>query len=231
MLRSPVVSSIQIGKPLSYGSADAVDPHDRAWTTGFFKTPIEGPVFAGTTNLEGDGQADLENHGGVDKAVLAYSADHYPKWRRELGMPDMPHGAFGENLTIAGLSEEAVCIGDIFGIGTARFEVSQPRQPCWKLARRWRMHELLDMVIRNGRSGWYFRVVEPGLIGKQMPVTLLDRPNPEWSIARANEILYRHQTDLALARQLAAVPRLAESWSEELRERADRLAHSPPGGR
>src|ERR1700674_2744511 len=108
MLRSPEVSSIQIGKPASYGSEDALDPHDKAWTTGFFKTPVEGPVFAGTTNLEGDGQADLENHGGVDKAVLAYSADHYPKWRRELGMPGMSHGAFGENLTIAGLSEKSV---------------------------------------------------------------------------------------------------------------------------
>jgi MOSC domain-containing protein YiiM len=231
MFRSAVLSSIQIGKPANYGSEDPIDPHDKSWTTGFFKIPVEGPVFAGTTNLHGDGQADLENHGGVDKAVLAYSADHYPKWRRELGMPDMPYGAFGENLTIAGLSEESVHIGDIFGIGSARFEVSQPRQPCWKLARRWRMHELLGMVIRNGRSGWYLRVLEPGRIEKQMPVTLLGRPNPEWSIARANQILHHHKKDLALTRQLAGVPRLADSWLEELRERAERLAHSMPVGR
>src|ERR1700685_2866964 len=138
MLRSPVLSSIQIGKPASYGYADAVDSHDKLWTTGFFKTPVEGPVFAGMTNLDGDGQADLVNHGGVDKAVLAYSADHYPNWRRAVGMADMPHGAFDENLAIAGLGEESVCIGDVFGIGAVRFEVSQPRQPCWKLARRWR---------------------------------------------------------------------------------------------
>jgi MOSC domain-containing protein YiiM len=229
-LRS-VLSSIQIGKPASYGSRDAIDPHDKPWTTGFFKAPVEGPVFAATTNLAGDGQADLENHGGIDKAVLAYSADHYPNWRIELGMPDLPHGAFGENLTIAGLGEESVNIGDIFGIGAARFEVSQPRQPCWKLARRWRMHDLLGMVIRNGRSGWYLRVLEPGNIGKLMPVKLLERPNPEWSIARANQILHHREKDLALTRQLASVPRLAESWSEELRERAERLAHSTPAGR
>ena len=98
-----VLSSIQIGKPASYGSRDAIDPRDKPWTTGFFKAPVEGPVFAARTNLAGDGQADLENHGGIDKAVLAYSADHYPNWRIELGMPDLPHGAFGENLTIAGL--------------------------------------------------------------------------------------------------------------------------------
>ena len=215
--------SIQIGKPQSYGSADAVDPHDKTWTTGFFKTPIEGPVPVGATNLVGDGQADLKNHGGIDKAVLAYSVDHYPKWREELGIPDMPCGAFGENLSIAGLSEESVCIGDIFRIGPVTFEVSQPRQPCWKLARRWRMHELTGLVVRNGRSGWYLRVLEQGWIEARTQVTLIERPNPAWSIARANEILHHRKTDLPLTRELAGVPRLADSWVEELRERADYL--------
>src|SRR5271168_2378640 len=111
-----ILCSIQVGAPKNYGCENAVDAHDKPWTTGFFKTPIEGRVFAGAMNLAGDGQADLKNHGGVDKAVLAYSADHYPKWRDELGMPDMPYGAFGENLTIAGLSEKSVCIGDILRI-------------------------------------------------------------------------------------------------------------------
>ena len=186
-------------------------------------------MFVRTTNLDGDGQADLENHGGIDKAVLAYSADHYPTWRRELGIPETAFGAFGENLTIAGLSEESVCIGDIFGIGEARFEVSQPRQPCWKLARRWRMHELLATVVRNGRSGWYLRVLEPGRIEKQMPVTLVERPNPEWSVARASQILHHRTQDLALTLQLAAVPRLADSWVEELHDRAERLEVSRLG--
>jgi MOSC domain-containing protein YiiM len=218
-----ILYSIQIGTPKSYGFEEAVDTHDKPWTTGFFKTPIEGPVFVGTTNLAGDGQADLKNHGGIDKAVLAYSADHYPKWRGELHMPQMPCGAFGENLTIAGLSEESVCIGDIFRIGTVTFEVSQPRQPCWKLARRWRMHELTGLVVRNGRSGWYLRVLERGWIEAQMEVLPIERPNPAWSIARANEILHHHQTDLPLTLKLADVPRLADSWVEELRERAERM--------
>jgi len=215
--------SVQVGIPKSYGSEDAADSHDKQWTTGFFKTPVEGQVFVGTTNLAGDGQADLKNHGGVDKAVLAYSADHYPKWREELGISDMPCGAFGENLTIAGLTEGSVCIGDILRIGTVTFEVSQPRQPCWKLARRWRMHELVGLVVRNGRTGWYLRVLEQGWVEAQMPVSLIGRPNPGWPIARANEILHRYQTDLALTLELAGVPRLAGSWVEELRERADRL--------
>src|ERR1700722_16927674 len=129
-----MLTSVQVGMPRNYGFEDAADTHDKPWTTGFFKAPVDGPIFVGTTNLAGDGQADLKNHGGVDKAVLAYSADHYPRWRDELRLPGMPFGAFGENLTIAGLKEELVCIRDIFRVGTVTFEVSQPRQPCWKLA-------------------------------------------------------------------------------------------------
>ena len=197
--------------------------HDKPWTTGFFKTRIEGPVFVGTTNLAGDGQADLENHGGIDKAVLAYSADHYPKWRDELRMPEMPCGAFGENLTIARLSEESVCIGDIFRIGNVTFEVSQPRQPCWKLARRWRMHQLTGLVVVSGRTGWYLRVLEQGWVEAQMPVTLITRPNPGWPIARANRILHHERKDLQLTLELADVPGLAHSWVAELCERAERL--------
>ncbi|MFZ3199621.1 MAG: MOSC domain-containing protein [Candidatus Acidiferrales bacterium] len=224
-----ILCSIQVGAPRSYGREDAVDAHDKPWTTGFFKTPVAGPVFAGTMNLVGDGQADLENHGGVDKAVLAYSADHYPKWRDELRMPDMPHGAFGENLTISGLNEKSVCIGDIFRIGKVTFEVSQPRQPCWKLARRWRMHELVRLVVHNGRSGWYFRVLEEGWIEARMPVELIERPNPAWPVARANEILHHRQTDLPLTLALADVPGLSDAWVEELRDRAEHLrARSAP---
>ena len=216
--------SIQIGTPQDYGFEGALDPHDQPWKTGFFKTPIDGPVFVSATNLAGDGQADLKNHGGIDKAVLAYSADHYPRWRDELRLPGMPFGAFGENLTIAGLTEQLVHIGDIFRIGAVTFEVSQPRQPCWKLARRWRRHELTGLVVRNGRSGWYLRVLEQGWIEAQMPVVLVDRPNPSWSIARANEILHHRRTDLPLTLALADVPGLADSWVQELRERAALLS-------
>ena len=220
---SGTLASIQVGVPKSYGYEDAADPHDLPWTTGFFKSSANGPVFVRFMNLEGDRQADLKHHGGVDKAVLAYSADHYPKWREELGMPEMPHGAFGENLTIGGLSEESVCIGDHYRIGDATFEVSQPRQPCWKLARRWRMHNLTGIVVANGRTGWYFRVLQEGLIEAGMSVSLIERPNPEWTAARANQILHHRRTDLALTLELAAVPRLSNAWVRELHERADLL--------
>jgi MOSC domain-containing protein YiiM len=215
--------SIQLGTPKDYGSEGAPDPHDHPWTTGFFKMPVSGPVFAGTTNLVGDGQADLKYHGGPDKAVLAYSAEHYPLWREELTSPDFPHGAFGENLTMAGLQEGLVCIGDILRIGPVTFEVSQPRQPCWKLARRWRMHKLTGYVVANGRTGWYLRVIQEGYIEAGMTVALIERPNPEWNIALANRIMHHRKSDLESTLALAAVPRLANSWVHELSERAERL--------
>ncbi len=223
----PSILSIQVGLPARHGSADATDSHDAVWTTGFFKMPVAGPVFAGPTNLVGDGQADLVNHGGIDKAVLAYSADHYGHWRRDLGRA-LPHGAFGENLTIAGLDEASVHIGDVLRIGEAQFEVSQPRQPCWKLARRWRMHELPSLVIANGRSGWYLRVIKPGWIASGMPVTLLDRPNADWPVARANRVLHHDVHDAQQALELANVPRLSDAWSQYLHARADRLIRPDP---
>ncbi len=221
-MKDGYLRSIQVGKPQNYGSETAVETHDKAWTTGFFKQPVAGPVFVGQTNMKGDGQADLKNHGGIDKAVLAYSADHYPKWLAELGK-ELPHGAFGENLTIAGWSEETIHIGDVLSIGPVIFEVSQPRQPCWKLARRWRMNELVPMVLNNGRTGWYLRVLEQGFVEPGITVKLLERRNPEWPIARAHRVLHQCKKDLALTLELAAVPCLAASWVDELLERADRL--------
>ena len=219
---SGTLATLCVGQPQSYGVIDAVSTHDKPWTTGFFKLPINRRVRLGLTNLEGDGQADLKHHGGPDKAVLAYCAEHYPLWKKDIGV-DFPNGAFGENFTISGLSEQLVCLGDIFAIGTARVQVSQPRQPCWKLARRWRMNELVGMVIANGRSGWYLRVIEEGVVESGMAMTLLDRPEPDWPVARAHHILHHCKTDRALTAALAAVAPLAQSWKDELLERLHRL--------
>lgn len=221
--KSPVLLSIQVGKPTNYGSDTAFDPHDHPWTTAFYKRPIEGEVFVSTTNIDGDGQADTKHHGGAHKAALAYSADHYPEWRESLQLPEMPYGAFGENLTISGLSEETVCIGDVFRVGSVTFEVSQPRQPCWKLARRWRIHELVAITVRTGHTGWYLRVFEQGLIRAGLPVELLDRPNPDWTVARANQIMHFRRTDVAMMLELADVPKLSPAWVKELRERVEHL--------
>lgn len=215
--------SIQVSLPRTISAAEAPDPQGESWTTGFFKQPVDGPAWLGRTNLAGDGQGDTRNHGGPDKAVLCYAAAHYPAWRAELAFPALPHGAFGENFTILGLDETAVCLGDVYTIGSARVQVSQPRQPCWKIAARWRMKDLTARVERNGRTGWYLRVLEEGEVTPGDPVLLEERLHPEWSVARATGVL-RNRSDLAGAATLAALPPLAESLRTGLATRLARAA-------
>jgi MOSC domain-containing protein YiiM len=190
---------------------------DQPWTTGFHKSPVEGPIRLGPTNLAGDGQADLRVHGGPDRAVLGYSAGHYPRWNRELQRDDLTGGAFGENLTVEGLAEEDVCIGDAFEVGETQVQVSQPRGPCWKLARRWRLPDLPARVLRTGRTGWYFRVLREGLLEAGQRVALVERPFPEWTIARVNEVAYQTRDPQAAAR-LAGCPLLSPGWRDRFEE-------------
>lgn len=218
---SGVLDALCVGQPHSYGTPDAADAHDKPWTTGFFKRPVDHAIYLGKTNLVGDGQADLKNHGGPDKAVLAYGVENYALWKNDLNIQFTP-GAFGENFTIAGLNEQTVCLGDIYAVGKARVEVSQPRQPCWKLARRWRMNELVGMVINNGRSGWYLRVLEEGPVQPGMAVELLERSEPHWPVARAHEVMHHRKNDRALAAALAAVAPLADAWKHQLLARLRR---------
>lgn len=216
---APKLASVQVGKPRWHGTPGAADPFDKPWSSGFFKEPVVGPVRVGFTNLDGDGQADLINHGGPDKAVLAYPADHYPAWRTELGLPDLPFGAFGENLSVAGQIETDVCIGDVWRVGSVVLAVSQPRQPCWKLARRWRIKDLPARVVALGRCGWYYRVLEEGVVEAGAAVELIERPNPDWTVLRAHRAMYfgKNETDESAA--LAAVPGLSASWRESLTQR------------
>jgi len=216
----PIVVGIQVSPPRQLGTSGAEHVFDRQWTTGIFKEPVHGPVRARRSNLDGDGQADLKNHGGYDKAVYVYPAAHYPFWRQELERDDMPYGGFGENLTVSVLDEQSVCLGDIYTLGTARFEVSHPRQPCWKLARKWRIKDLSALVHTTGRTGWYFRVLEEGVVEAGQPLILAERPCPEWSIARAHDIMGHRRHDREASAALAAVPALAENWRQTLLKRS-----------
>jgi len=218
----PTLLSVQVAQPQSYGAEGASDEHDRPWTTAFFKQRVTGPQQVRELGIVGDGQADLRFHGGPDKAVLAYSADHFPKWQQQYPHIAWSGGAFGENLTITGCDETTVCIGDIWQLGEVRFEVSQPRQPCWKLSRRWRISDLARQVTQNGRSGWYLRVLQPGTIEPGQSFDLLERPHPEWNAQRASHIMHHGKQDIASAAALAALPQLAESWREVFEERVAR---------
>jgi MOSC domain-containing protein YiiM len=213
-MQTATVVSIQVGTPQEI---EGDDPRQGPWLSGIGKRPVRGAVRVGRLNLEGDGQADTIHHGGCDKAVLAYSADHYPLWRSEEPLlADCPFGGFGENLTVAGLSERTVCIGDRWRADDVVFEVSQPRQPCWKLGRRWRMPELPKRVVQTGRSGWYLRVVEQGTIQAGMPFVLEDRPHGQWTVERVALVFYDRHPDTSDLSLLAALEELSDAWREEL---------------
>jgi MOSC domain-containing protein YiiM len=211
--------SVHVGLPTRYGTPGAAHPMDRPWSSAIAKSPVTGPVWAGRFNLAGDAQADLDAHGGPEKAILAYAAAHYPLWREDLGR-ELPHGAFGENLTVAGLDEGSVCIGDVFAIGEAVVQVSQPRVPCFKLAYRWRIKDLTARVKRTGRAGWYLRVLETGWLEAGAAVDLLERAYPQWTVRRAIEVEERRRHDPAAARELAACHLLTPAWREWLHAEA-----------
>jgi MOSC domain-containing protein YiiM len=166
-------------------------------TSAIDKRPVEGPVQVHALGLAGDAQADLRVHGGLDKALHCYAWHHYATWRAELQggtLWDAP-GAFGENLSIDGLDEQSVCIGDRWGIGTAVTVVTQGRQPCFKLNMRFGVADMAARVQQTLRAGWYLRVEQPGEIAAGERLTLLDRPHPEFSVARMLSLIRDRVTD------------------------------------
>lgn len=206
--------AVQVGTPHRYGDPAATDPMGKPWQTSFVRVPSDEPRWLYTTHLDGNVQADTKNHGSLDQAVLVYAAAHYHLWRAELGLAAMGPGGFGENLTIAGLSEETAHIGDTYAIGAARIQVSGPRYPCWKIERRWAMPGLTRRVAESGRTGWYCRVLREGLIAPGMPVLLAERPYPQWSVALVNDLGHGRNTTLALARSLADCALVNAFWPE-----------------
>jgi MOSC domain-containing protein YiiM len=181
------------------------------WVSAIIKERVNGPAFLSKTKLAGDAQGNPAAHGGPDKAALGYAAGHYPLWLEELGIA-MPHGAFGENMTIEGLDEESVCLGDIYQIGEAVVQVSSPRSPCWKIARRWGIKTLTATVDKTGRTGWYHRVLTEGNIEAGNEVKLLERPAPDWTVMRATRVMQNLRRDMAAATELARVESLADAW-------------------
>ncbi|MEO6423020.1 MAG: MOSC domain-containing protein [Candidatus Nitrotoga sp.] len=204
--------SIQVGMPKTLGTPNASDSMDQEWKTGFFKERVSGPVWVGTTNLAGDGQADLSKHGGLDKAINVYPFEHYAFWLNDLAFKELPNGAFGENLTVSGIQETEACIGDVYELGDALVQLSQPRQPCWKLSRRWRIQDLVARVVHAGKTGWYFRVLREGYIQAGAEMVLIERPYPQWTVETANNIMRNRKESYVAAQALADCPALSGSW-------------------
>jgi MOSC domain-containing protein YiiM len=192
-------------------------PREVTWqgklvTTGIFKEPIKGPVMLRSLNLDGDGQADLTVHGGVTKAVYAYPSEHYDYWRAELPGVDLSWGMFGENFTTEGLLEEAVYIGDRFGISDAEVMVTEPRMPCYKLGLKFGRADIIKRFLASRRTGFYFAVVRGGMVSAGDPIKLIGREQQDISVADITRLYAFEKNDLTGLRRAVGVDSLPESW-------------------
>lgn len=195
----------------------------RAAPSGIAKQPVGGPLALSETGFVGDAQGDTIRHGGPEKAVHHYPFDHYAAWAGDLGPHPLLAGpaAFGENLSTSGLTEDTVAIGDVFRLGTAVVEVSQGRQPCWKLNERFGRPEMAREVQSTGRTGWYYRVLQPGIVSPDDDMLLQERRAPEWTLARIWRTFYIDPLNREELAGIAALDRLAEGWRSHAARRLE----------
>lgn len=205
-MTTPIVS-INCGKAVPFRGTES---------SAIRKEPTTGPVHVGRLGLAGDEQADLSVHGGPEKAIHHYPTDHYGWWAQALGDHGLLRapGAFGENISTQGLVEDAVCVGDTWRLGSALVEVTQGRQPCWKLDHRFGGAAVMKAMTKSRRSGWYYRVIEEGEVATGGVMQLVDRPFPDWSVARVFGLLIAgdHKQDPQGLEALRAVSALSGAW-------------------
>ncbi|MCG1027976.1 MOSC domain-containing protein [Virgibacillus halodenitrificans] len=218
-VEEPHVHKIFTGKVKRIGTENASNPMERPWESGMFKQAVDDKVWLTKTGFTGDEVADTKNHGGPEKAVFAYPIKHYTSWKEELDLESIDMSAMGENMAVLEMDEFSVCIGDTYELGDAVIQVSQPRQPCWKPARRFGIVDLALRIQNSGRTGWYFRVVKEGYVTPGTDLKLIERPYPQWSIAACNEVMHIYKDDLRTAEELASCDLLAINWRKTLKKR------------
>ncbi|MGC2061766.1 MAG: MOSC domain-containing protein [Thermodesulfovibrionales bacterium] len=206
-----IVESLNVGLPRKESF------YDREIITGICKQPVAGPLTLIKSGFEGNGVADLKHHGGSDKAVCVYSFDHYPYWEDTLGIR-LPAAAFGENLTVSNFHEDGICIGDIFQLGTAVVQVSQPRQPCATLAARYGRSDMLKLVVDSGYTGFYFRVLEEGVVQKGAELIIKEKDPRAVTVSFANNTYHHNRKNCDAIEKVLAVPALSESWQRSFQE-------------
>ncbi len=200
------IVSVNVGLPRE------VTWKDKKVMTGIFKEPVKSRVLMRTLNLDGDGQADLSVHGGPSKAVYAYPSEHYPYWRDELpGMP-LPWASFGENLTVEGMLEKEINIGDRFRVGSAEVMVTEPRMPCFKLGIRFGRDDIIKRFLRSARTGFYFAVLREGEVGAGDPIEPLSRGQGDVTVSDIWRLYAEERDNLELLRRAVQVEALPESW-------------------
>ncbi|MBB6052887.1 MOSC domain-containing protein [Armatimonas rosea] len=188
------------------------------WRTAIYREPVVGPVALGLRGLDGDKVADTKHHGSKDQAVCVHPLAHHTHWSAVYGVVLSP-GAVGENWTLIGDDETTVCIGDIYTVGTAQVQVSQPRFPCSKQERKLGLKGFLKAVMATGKSGWYLRVLTPGTVQAGDVLTLESRSEHGLTVDDANRALLGETLDTELIERLLAVPELAAVWKRGLRRR------------
>jgi MOSC domain-containing protein YiiM len=199
-------------------------PREVAWRgrtvrTAIFKTPVDRRLRVTTLNIEGDQQADLSVHGGADKSVYAYPYEHYAYWRRELPEMDLSWGCFGENLTIEGVLEENIRIGDRLRMGSAEFVVTQPRMPCFKLGIRFGRPDFLKRFLQSGRTGFYFAVLIEGEVGAGDDIELMAQAEGGLTVADVVNLYTVDAENQELLRRATQSSALPESWRDYFRKR------------
>ena len=213
------MASIEI-LSLNVGMPKQVQFQQKDVSTGIFKTATDEALYLSYLNFEGDEQGDLVHHGGREKAVCVYPYEHYPFWEDELKRP-LEYGALGENLTIKGLLETDVCIGDVFELGKAIVQVSQPRQPCYKLTIRHGVPDMLLKVQQTGYTGFYFRVLAEGVVSKDDGLSLLHRHPKEITVSFANRIMHREKDNIEGIKQILEVQELSLNWRNTFLKRLE----------
>ncbi len=194
-------------------------PHGRETvSTGIFKEPVEGRIMLRTTNLDGDGQADVENHGGVDRAAYAYSVENYDHWRHELGR-EFAFGQFGENLTVEGMVEDDIHIGDVFHVGGALVEVSQPRPPCFKLGIKMGMAGFPKQFLASGRVGFYLRVLGQGEVDAGDAFERVESVPKRITVQEMSHLLFFEPKNLEGAKRALRIRALSPGWRDSFEER------------
>ncbi|WP_303901223.1 MOSC domain-containing protein [Thiohalomonas denitrificans] len=206
VLPSVRLLGLRIGRTESFGP--------RGEPSAIRKQPVRARIPVTRLGLAGDEQGDRRHHGGLDKAVHHYPAEHYATWQMELPelAPRMETGGFGENLSTSGLDEQNICVGDIFRLGHATLQVSQARQPCWKLNVRFGLSDMARRVQDSGRTGWYYRVLEKGEAGPDDSLVLIERLHPDWTLARILRTLHHDGLDREALASLVGLEALAPGW-------------------
>ncbi len=212
------VVSINIASPecVSLGGGS------KKYKSGIFKIPVTEPLFLYHLGFKGDGVGDTKIHGGKDLAVCAYCAEHFPYWTDKLQREIGP-GSFGENLSLLGMPETAINIGDVFEVGTAQIQVSQPRQPCHKLNKVFNYQAMACNVQKSGFSGYYFRVIKTGVVKTGSLLKRIHKDPNEFSIEKANALLGKGGSNPQCMEELISIQALSNQWREMMQKRLARL--------